>query len=120
MGEAVTFYDMPESVRTFRFEFLYVDGPTNTLTEAATGYIRDPHETLPNVDAMWWSDTANIMLIDQRRATLAYFADSLSDDWVIATDIASGFSKRRIYHSVLMRKTYFSCNKHIKNIVRGK
>lgn len=117
-GEEVTVYDVPEHIAARSFELIYVDGPTNSPTAPPSGHVRDPHGTLPNVDAIRWQTLSTTILVDQRRASLAYLVDHLKGDWILATDIVNGFSKRRVYHSVLVKNNYFAQHRDISQVVR--
>lgn len=101
-GEEITQYCLPADLLLSHFELLYIDGPQNSELVPATGRVRDPHHTLPNVDALRWINQADLLVVDQRRATVAYFCDYLPPEWLLATDLLHDFDARAIYHSFFL------------------
>lgn len=101
-GETICRYELPSEVRDKYFDLAYVDGPTNSSTLEELGWARDPYGTLPNSDVIHLSRLPDDIIVDQRRATVAYLVDKLPPDYLVVSDISQGFVKRVCYH------TYFS------------
>lgn len=106
-GERVCRYELPASVSAKVFDLVYVDGPTNTAQLRGTGRIRDLHGTLPNVDALAsLENLPSTIVVDQRRATVAYLAEHLPSDFAVFSDVTRNFSKRSFNHRVFTRPSH--------------
>lgn len=99
-GERISRYQLPSQIAQTAFDLVYVDGPTNGALEPHEGIIRDVHRTLPNADVVFLAHPPKLILVDQRRATVAYISENLPPTYLVTTDLIKSFSQRGVYHTI--------------------
>lgn len=84
-GEVVATYESVFDWKSQEFDLVYVDGPTNWLqNDSSNCKIKDPLESLPCFGTLELSKKPKIIVVDGRRATVAFIIKSgIYDDYNI-------------------------------------